>query len=84
MLSRTVTLSNELNPCGRTPTRRTMSRFFLVTSIPRPLTLPDVGARMVSMISTVVVFPAPLGPRNGNTSPVLTVNDTPLTASRFS
>jgi len=36
--------------------RWTMSRFFLVTSIPRTLTLPDVGRRMVSMISTVVVF----------------------------
>ena len=83
MLSRTVIRSNELNPCGRTPMRRTMSRFFLVTSIPRTLTLPDVGVRMVSMISTVVVFPAPLGPRNANTSPFLTVNDTSLTASKF-
>jgi hypothetical protein len=61
--------------------RWTMSRFFLVTSIPRTLTLPDVGRRMVSMISTAVVFPAPLGPRNANNSPFLTANDTSLTAS---
>ena len=78
----TVILSNELNPCGRTPMRGTMSRFLVVTSIPSRRTFPDVGVRIVSMISTVVVLPAPFGPRNANTSPVLTWNDMSLTASR--
>ena len=51
--------------------RRTMSSFFFVTSIPRRVTLPDVGVRIVLMISTVVVLPAPFGPSRANTSPVL-------------
>ena len=82
MVSLTVILSNVLNPCGRTPMRGRISRFLFVTSIPRRLTIPDVGVRIVSMISTVVVFPAPFGPRNANTSPFLTLNETSLTARK--
>ena len=82
MVSLTVIRSNELNPCGRTPMRGTMSCFFFVTSIPRRLTFPDVGVRIVSMISTVVVLPAPFGPRKAKTSPFLTLNDMSLTASK--
>ena len=63
--------------------RGTMSRFFFVTSIPGRVTFPDVGVRIVSMISTVVVLPAPFGPSKANTSPLLTVNDRPLTARNF-
>ena len=62
--------------------RGTMSCFFFVTSIPRRVTFPDVGVRIVSMISTVVVLPAPFGPSKANTSPFLTVNDMSLTASK--
>jgi hypothetical protein len=62
--------------------RGTMSRFFFVTSIPRRVTFPDVGVRIVSMISTVVVLPAPIGPSRANTSPLLTVNDRSLTAGK--
>ena len=62
--------------------RGTMSRFFFVTSIPRRVTFPDVGVRIVSMISTVVVLPAPFGPSRANTSPLLTVNDRSLTARK--
>jgi len=61
--------------------RRTMSYFFLETSIPRMDTFPEVGVRMVSMISTAVVLPAPFGPSRANTSPILTVNDMSSTAS---
>ncbi len=73
--------SNELKPCGSTPIRRTTLAFDLVTSIPSTVTRPDVGVRMVSMISAVVLLPAPLGPRNANTSPFATVNETSSTAS---
>ena len=62
--------------------RGTMSRFRVVTSIPSTRTVPDVGVRIVSMISTVVVLPAPFGPRNANTSPVRTWNDMSSTARR--
>src|SRR4030042_6859355 len=62
--------------------RGTMSCFFFVTAIPRRVTFPDVGVRIVSMTSTVVVLPAPFGPRKANTSPLLTVNDMSLTASK--
>jgi len=49
---------------------------FFVTSIPSSLTFPDVGVRMVSMISTVVVFAGPVRAQQGrNTSPCLKVND---------
>ncbi len=50
----------------------------------RPATIadPDVGAISVPRIRTVVVFPAPLGPRNPNTSPRATLNDTSATAVR--
>jgi hypothetical protein len=41
-----------------------------------------VGVRMVSMISTVVVLPAPFGPTNANSSPILTVKDMSSTASK--
>ena len=43
--------------------------------IPRRLAFPDVGVRIVSMISTVVVLSAPFGPSKVKTSPFLTLND---------
>ena len=72
--------SNELKFCGSTPMRRTTSALRFVTSMPSTVTFPDVGMRMVSMISAVVLLPAPLGPRNANTSPFLTVNEMSSTA----
>ena len=51
-------------------------------SIPRTRVSPSVGGCSPSMISRVVVFPAPLGPRIPNTSPCRTVNETPSTAVR--
>jgi hypothetical protein len=41
---------------------------------------PDVGVISVPSIRTVVVLPAPFGPRNPNTSPLPTLNDTSSTA----
>ena len=48
--------------------------------MPSTVTVPEVGTRMVSITSAVVLFPAPLGPRNANTSPDLTVNEMLSTA----
>ncbi len=72
--------SNELKFCGSTPIRRTTLALRLVTFMPSTVTVPDVGTRMVSITSVVVLFPAPLGPRNANTSPDLTVNEMSSTA----
>src|SRR5580658_8958535 len=52
------------------------------TGIPATVAEPAVGAMRVPRIRTVVVFPAPFGPRNPNTSPRATVNDTSSTAVR--
>ena len=51
-------------------------------SIPRTDTDPPSRGRYPSRISTVVVLPAPFGPRSANTSPGATSKLTPLTASR--
>src|SRR5665213_155422 len=53
-----------------------------VRGMPATLAEPDVGAISVPRVRTVVVFPAPLGPRNPNTSPDATVNDTSWNAVR--
>ncbi len=39
------------------------------TSLPAMKALPPLGAMRQQMMRTVVVFPAPLGPRNPKTSP---------------
>ena len=38
-------------------------------SMPATVADPEVGASSVPSVRTVVVFPAPLGPRKPNTSP---------------
>src|SRR5256885_1067348 len=53
----------------------------LFASYPRTAAGPVVGFRRHSRISTVVVFPAPLGPRKANTSPFVKLKDMPLTAT---
>jgi hypothetical protein len=50
-------------------------------SMPSSRICPLVGASWVVSILMVVVFPAPFGPRNANTSPRFTSNEMPLTAS---
>ena len=49
-------------------------------SIPLMRAMPLSGNRIPSRISTVVVLPAPLGPRMPKTSPRLTAKDTLSTA----
>src|SRR3972149_10336765 len=49
-----------------------MSSESLVESRPRTSALPEVGRIRSSRVRVVVVFPAPLGPRNPNTAPGVT------------
>src|SRR5437870_13226226 len=83
MFSRTVSRSIALKSWGRTPIRFRISAWSdrLLTSYPRTSACPPVGFRSHSRNSTVVVFPAPLGPRKANTSPFLRLNDMSLTAT---
>src|SRR5213596_2819679 len=83
MFSRTVSRSIALKSWGRTPIRFRISAWSdrLLTSYPRTSACPPVGFRRHSKISTVVVFPAPFGPRKANTSPFVRLNDIPLTAT---
>src|SRR5712692_3899134 len=82
MFSLTVSRSIALKSCGRTPIRFRISAWSdrLLTSYPRTFAWPPVGFRRHSRISTVVVFPAPLGPRKAKTSPLVRLNDMSLTA----
>src|SRR5712692_4489000 len=82
MFSLTVSRSIALKSCGRTPIRFRISAWSerLLTSYPKTFACPPVGFRRHSRISTVVVFPAPFGPRKANTSPLVRLKDMPLTA----
>src|SRR6266851_5350907 len=52
----------------------------LSTSRPATRTDPEVFRSIVVSILIVVLFPAPLGPKNPKNSPSLTAKDIPLTA----
>jgi len=56
--------------------------FFMLSGIPAITADPEVGSISVPSIRTVVVLPAPFGPRNPNTSPYPTSNETSSTATR--
>jgi hypothetical protein len=56
--------------------------FFALNGIPATIAVPELGAISVPNIRTVVVLPAPFGPRNPNTSPLATLNETSDTAVR--
>ncbi len=43
--------------------------FFALNGIPATIADPELGAISVPSVRTVVVLPAPLGPRKPNTSP---------------
>ena len=43
--------------------------FAAVSGMPATVAEPDVGVSSVPRVRTVVVFPAPFGPRKPNTSP---------------
>src|SRR5438309_3412850 len=83
MFSRTVSRSIALKSWGRTPIRFRISAWSdrLLTSYPRTRAWPPVGFRRHSRISTVVVFPAPLGPRKAKTSPLVRLKEMSLTAT---
>src|SRR5690242_16218896 len=50
-------------------------------SWPAMRTRPELAPRKPARMRSVVLFPAPFGPRNPTTSPLSTRNDTSLTAS---
>ena len=59
--------------------RRTLPGAFS-TSSPATITLPEVGERVVVRMDSVVVLPAPFGPRREKNSPASTVNEMSSTA----
>src|SRR5437763_8990455 len=72
---------------GYTPPRWSITPIRVVSfprcatgSSPSTRTVPAVGRRKPSTVSTVVVLPAPLGPRRATTWPASAVNETPSTA----
>jgi hypothetical protein len=66
-----------------TATRLRISTPFAgVSANPATCAEPDVGASSVPSVRTVVVLPAPLGPRNPNTSPRRTSKLTSANATR--
>jgi hypothetical protein len=56
--------------------------FFALNGIPATIAVPELGAIGVPNIRTVVVLPAPFGPRNPKISPPATLKDTSDTAVR--
>ena len=64
------------------PTRARSGGPPLAGSVPRTETCPPSRERYPSMISTVVVLPAPFGPRIATSSPAPTVIETPSTTAR--
>ena len=62
--------------------RRISTPFSGVSGIPATVAEPEVGAMSVPSVRTVVVFPAPFGPRNPNTSPWPTSKETSWNATR--
>jgi hypothetical protein len=80
--SRAVSFSKNDDACSCTPMRGSSFTLRGHGFSPNSVTLPSSGLRSPSMISNVVVLPAPLGPRIPKNSPSPTVNDTPSTAHR--
>src|SRR4051812_47105075 len=64
-----------------TPIRRRTSAPSAWPPTPPPPALPPVGGSSVQSIRTVVVLPAPFGPRKPKTSPAATSRSIPRTAS---
>jgi len=62
--------------------RRRTSFDWSKTSNPSTRTVPDVAGMKPVMMRIVVVFPAPLGPRNPRICPLPAVNETPSMALR--
>src|SRR3974377_1330958 len=77
----TLILSGREVDCRAAPISRFNSVGFFCGSKPQTETRPPSGTRSPSMISIVLVFPAPLGPSRPNTSPSATEKLRPRTAS---
>ena len=77
--SRAVSRSKNDDACSCTPMRGS-SRVARPRRLAEHPDLPASGLRSPSMISSVVVLPAPLGPRMPKNSPASTSNETPSTA----
>ena len=73
--------SGRRHDCSTIPMRLRHSRVGAAGSAPSTETLPPSRRRYPSRISTVVVLPAPFGPRMANTSPAPMRRSTPATAS---
>src|SRR5271157_4669068 len=78
--SRTVSLSGNRVSWSVTPIRSRIAVSSVAQCSPRTSTAPDVGWFSPSRISTVVVLPAPLGPRSPKHSPTEISRSIPLTA----
>ncbi len=63
------------------PTQRRASKESETTSWPAMVTVPAVGPRKPARTRSVVLLPAPLGPRKPTTSPLPISNDTSSTAT---
>ena len=63
-----------------TPMRGRICFAWEPTSYPRTVAFPEVFLRRVVRTLIVVLFPAPLGPRNPKNSPSFTPKSMPLTA----
>jgi hypothetical protein len=61
--------------------RRISTPFSGASGIPATVAVPEVGAMRVPSVRTVVVFPAPFGPRKPKTSPRLISNETSSNAT---
>src|SRR5579872_553491 len=79
--SRPVWTGSRPISCSATPIRRRTEAPSVATSKPATNARPEVGGSSVHSIRTVVVLPAPLGPRKPKTSPAETVRSIPFTAS---
>jgi hypothetical protein len=77
-----VSSSKKADDWSWMPIRRFTSRGSAVTSTPSMIASPESIGRIPSIISRVVVLPAPFGPRIPNTSRSATSNVTPSTAVR--
>ncbi len=80
MFSRPVRSPSAVDSWKITPIRRLTASGSWLTSRPSTTALPEVGRRPADSIETVVVLPAPLGPRNPKISPRFTWKETPSTA----
>ena len=81
--SRAVSSSKNDDACNCTPISGSSAGFRGHGLLPSTVTSPPSGSRRPSMISSVVVLPAPFGPRIPKNSPCSTANVTPSTAATW-